>query len=80
MLSRYGRVNYVLQQRLELLGEVNRLQKSLDADGDVASTCETAAYFFLYQVSGQGGAIGLLLVKSLERLWGSHSEDCFTED
>ena len=47
---RYGRVNYVLQQRLELLEEVGRLQKSLGVEGDVASTCETAAYFRLDQV------------------------------
>ena len=31
--SRYGRVNYVLQQRLALLKEVNRLQKSLGVQG-----------------------------------------------
>ena len=40
--SRYGRVNYVLAKRLELLEEVSRLQKSLGAPGDVAYTCETA--------------------------------------
>ena len=33
--SRYGRVNYVLQQRLALLKEVNRLQKSLGVQGIV---------------------------------------------
>ncbi|KAJ8045846.1 RNA helicase aquarius [Holothuria leucospilota] len=48
--SRYGRVNYVLAQRLELLKEVERLQGSLDVPGDVAYTCETAGHFFLYQV------------------------------
>ncbi|XP_018334120.1 RNA helicase aquarius [Agrilus planipennis] len=48
--SRYGRVNYVLAKRLDLLVEVERLQKSLDVPGDVAYTCETAGYFFLYQV------------------------------
>ena len=40
--SRYGRVNYVLAKRLELLEEVTRLQKSLGVPGDVAYTCETA--------------------------------------
>ena len=39
---RYGRVNYVLAKRLELLEEVTRLQKSLGVPGDVAYTCETA--------------------------------------
>merc|ERR1719193_334609 len=48
--SRYGRVNYVLAKRLELLEEVTRLQKSLGVTGDVAYTCETARFFYLYQV------------------------------
>lgn len=47
---RYGRVNYVLARRLELLREVARLQESLDVPGDVSYTCETAGYFYLYQV------------------------------
>ncbi|XP_040564351.1 RNA helicase aquarius [Lepeophtheirus salmonis] len=48
--SRYGRVNYVLNKRLELLNEVGRLQSSLNVHGDLAYTCETAGYFFLYHV------------------------------
>lgn len=48
--SRYGRVNYVLAQRLELLDEVARLQESLNVSGDMSYTCETAGYFYLYQV------------------------------
>uniref|UniRef100_A0A5F8H4K7 RNA helicase aquarius n=1 Tax=Monodelphis domestica TaxID=13616 RepID=A0A5F8H4K7_MONDO len=48
--SRYGRVNYVLTRRLELLREVGRLQESLGVPGDVSYTCETAGHFFLYQV------------------------------
>ncbi|XP_022909695.2 RNA helicase aquarius isoform X1 [Onthophagus taurus] len=48
--SRYGRVNYVLAKRLDLLMEVQRLQESLDVKGDVAYTCETAGHFYLYQV------------------------------
>ena len=47
---RYGRVNYVLGKRLELLEEVARLQKSMRVAGDVAYTCETAAHFHLYHV------------------------------
>ena len=50
VLDRYGRVNFVLAQRLELLQEVARLQESLDVPGDVAYTCETAGYFYLSQV------------------------------
>lgn len=48
--SRYGRVNFVLAKRLELLSEVQRLQESLGVHGDMSYTCETAGYFFLYQV------------------------------
>lgn len=48
--SRYGRVNYVLSQRLELLKKVKKLQDSLDVGGDVSYTCETAGHFYLYEV------------------------------
>jgi intron-binding protein aquarius len=48
--SRYGRVNFILALRLELLQEVERLQKSLNVTGDVSYTCETASHFYLYQV------------------------------
>ncbi|CRK91492.1 CLUMA_CG005158, isoform A [Clunio marinus] len=48
--SRYGRVNYVLSQRLELLKKVKKLQDSLDVTGDVSYTCETSGHFYLYEV------------------------------
>lgn len=48
--SRYGRVNYVLAKRLDLLNQVQKLQESLNVLGDVSYTCETAGYFYLYQV------------------------------
>lgn len=48
--SRYGRVNYVLTQRMELLKKVQKLQESLNVLGDNAYTCETAGYFYLYNV------------------------------
>ncbi len=48
--SRYGRVNYVLAKRLELLTQVNRLQTSLGVLGEMAYTCETAGYFFLHHI------------------------------
>ena len=48
--SRYGRVNYVLEQRLELLKKVAKLQESLGVQGQVSYTCETAGHFYLYQV------------------------------
>ncbi|CAF2574473.1 unnamed protein product [Rotaria sp. Silwood2] len=48
--SRYGRVNYILKKRLELLEQVERLQKSLQVKGDLSYTCETAAHFYMYNV------------------------------
>ncbi|KAJ8928422.1 hypothetical protein NQ314_019011 [Rhamnusium bicolor] len=48
--SRYGRVNYVLAKRLDLLMEVEKLQRSIKVEGDVAYTCETAGHFYLYQI------------------------------
>ncbi|XP_050306133.1 RNA helicase aquarius isoform X2 [Anthonomus grandis grandis] len=48
--SRYGRVNYVLAKRIDLLNEVQKLQESLNVEGDQAYTCETAGYFYLYQI------------------------------
>lgn len=49
--SRYGRVNYVLAKRLDLLMDVQRLQESLNVKGDVAYTCETAGHFFMDQIT-----------------------------
>ena len=52
--SRYGRVNYVLGKRLELLATVDKLQNSLQIkDGALAYTCETAGYFFLYHIQSR---------------------------
>ena len=48
--SRYGRVNYVLNKRLELLDEVTRLKDSLGVRGDMGASCETAGYFFLHHI------------------------------
>ncbi|KFM82461.1 Intron-binding protein aquarius, partial [Stegodyphus mimosarum] len=48
--SRYGRVNFVLAKRLELLNEVKSLQESLNVPGDVSYTCETAGHFYMYHV------------------------------
>ncbi|CAN6300708.1 unnamed protein product [Urochloa humidicola] len=48
--SRQGRVNAMLVRRLELLGEVSKLARSLRLPEDVGYTCETAAYFWLLRV------------------------------
>lgn len=47
--SRYGRVNYVLAKRLQLLDEVDRLNTSLeDVQCDSAAySCESAGHFYL---------------------------------
>ncbi|PIC30447.1 hypothetical protein B9Z55_021685 [Caenorhabditis nigoni] len=69
--SRYGRVNYVLKERLSLLNSVEKLAKALKVVGDVAYTCENAGYFFrfsvcraweefLAQTSGKGVAQGIV--------------------
>lgn len=49
-LNRYGRVNYVLAKRLELLERVGRLQKTLEAGEDAGATCELAHHFHVYHV------------------------------
>ncbi len=43
--SKYGRVESFLQNRLEYLGEVDRLAECLNAPGAHGNSCETAAYF-----------------------------------
>jgi len=48
--SKFGRVNYMLQLRLENLTKVEKLAESLGMSGDVAYTCETAANFFIYHI------------------------------
>ncbi|KAG8063199.1 hypothetical protein GUJ93_ZPchr0003g18236 [Zizania palustris] len=48
--SRQGRVNSMLVRRLELLGEVAKMARSLHLPEDVGYTCETAAYFWLLHV------------------------------
>ena len=61
--SKYGRVNYVLAHRLELLEEVGRLQQSLDVLGDVTYTCETAGHFYLHQILARWESYHLKLAK-----------------
>lgn len=48
--SRYGRINFILSRRLELLEDVERLQKCLNAPGDMAFSCESARLFYLNYV------------------------------
>ena len=48
--SRYGRVNYVLRHRLELLKEVEKLKETLGEHGDVGYSCETAGQFYRFVV------------------------------
>lgn len=48
--SRYGRVNFVLGERLVLLQEVARLHEIFKLAGEASYTCETAGYFYVYQV------------------------------
>ncbi|TKR61786.1 hypothetical protein L596_028850 [Steinernema carpocapsae] len=48
--SRYGRVNYVLSKRLELLAKVEKLKDALEISGDVGYSCETAGHFYRFSV------------------------------
>jgi len=49
--SKFGRVNYMLTRRLELLQEVDRLGKSLKILEDVAYGCETAEQFYMAHIA-----------------------------
>jgi len=48
--SKVGRVNHMLQKRLDRLAEVAALAKSLNVAGDHGYTCETADLFFKHTV------------------------------
>jgi len=49
--SKWGRVNHMLQRRLDLLAKVERLADSFGVQGqDAAYTCENAQHFFLHHV------------------------------
>ena len=48
--SKFGRVQYMLARRMQLLTVVERMAASIGVAGDVAYTCETAAHFFLHHV------------------------------
>jgi len=49
--SKWGRVNYMLQRRIELLAKVERLADTLGLAGqDAAYTCENAQHFFLHHI------------------------------
>ena len=45
-----GRVNAMLERRLQLLSLVEKLAKALGVAEDVAYTCETSAHFWLLHV------------------------------
>lgn len=64
--SKYGRVNYVLQKRIDLLEQVARLAETLELTSDVAYTCETAGYFYLYHVLSKWEAFLLEINKTKE--------------
>ncbi|EDQ85935.1 uncharacterized protein MONBRDRAFT_38574 [Monosiga brevicollis MX1] len=49
--TRYGRVNFILGHRMELLSEVKRLSETLeDISAQLEYTCETAGHFYIYHV------------------------------
>jgi len=49
--SKWGRVNHMLQRRMDLLAKVERLAETFKLHGeDAAYTCENAQHFFLHHV------------------------------
>lgn len=48
--SKWGRVQFMLSKRLQLLGEVGRLAESLNIAGEVDYSCETAQHFYRFNV------------------------------
>jgi intron-binding protein aquarius len=53
IFSKQGRVNWSLERRIELLGQVQKLGAALGAPGDVGYTCETAQYFHLDHIQSR---------------------------
>jgi intron-binding protein aquarius len=51
--ARAGRVNAMLQRRLDLLEQVATLATQLGVPDDAGYTCETAGYFYLLHVLGR---------------------------
>lgn len=52
-MSRYGRVDFILGERLELLKRVERLAVTVGTSVDVAATCETSGHFYVAHVEPQ---------------------------
>ena len=48
--SKFGRVNHMLQRRMELLEEVKALAASFDMDDASAYSCEAASHFNLFHI------------------------------
>jgi len=48
--SKFGRVNFMLERRIEHLAKVEKLGQSLGLKDDVSYTCETAERFFLFHI------------------------------
>jgi intron-binding protein aquarius len=48
--DKQGRVNWCLERRLHLLGQVQHLSQSIRCLGDHGASCETAEYFFNYEI------------------------------
>eukprot|EP00918_Siedleckia_nematoides_P031293 GHVU01067686.1.p1 GENE.GHVU01067686.1~~GHVU01067686.1.p1 ORF type:complete len:1407 (+),score=272.23 GHVU01067686.1:176-4222(+) len=51
--SKWGRVNHMLQVRLDALEKVERLSKTLNIDGEIGDTCEAALHFKLTHVDSR---------------------------
>eukprot|EP01124_Arcella_intermedia_P005338 TRINITY_DN13146_c0_g2_i2.p1 TRINITY_DN13146_c0_g2~~TRINITY_DN13146_c0_g2_i2.p1 ORF type:complete len:964 (-),score=302.60 TRINITY_DN13146_c0_g2_i2:20-2911(-) len=66
--SKFGRVNYMLQLRLDLLSQVEKLAESIGISGDVAYTCETARNFWVYHIVSRIEEFEVRCERNLERV------------
>ena len=51
--SKNGRINHLLEKRIQYLAEVKKITKDLALDMDTEFTCETAEIFFISQVQSR---------------------------
>ena len=78
--SRQGRVNAMLQRRLELLAVVERLATSLGVPEDVAYTCETAGHFWLTHVLARWEKFDAAVAAALPCFFGREEGDASVSD
>jgi len=51
--SKNGRINHLLEKRIQYLAEVKKITKDIGLDMDTEFTCETAEVFFISQIQSR---------------------------